>query len=133
MGRVENIFRLRWQISRDTGVAFASGLAVIALSTLLLPFRGTAWEGAAFFILRDLAMDFGFGFVLPVAYTLFVEGQPLAELGLTTRRWVANLAVNIVLAVLLAFIFASEAPPEARLTLTPAMLGAVFYILVAGI
>lgn len=133
LNRVKAILRLRWQVSRDTIVAFASGLIVIALSLALLPFKGTRWHGAAFLVLRDVVMVFGFGFVVPIGHTLFVEKNPLSELGLTRRRWALNLAVNAVLAVLLALQFVAETPAGAGLSLTPAALGAVFYLMVAGI
>jgi membrane protease YdiL (CAAX protease family) len=127
-------FRFKWQPSKDTAIAFVSGLIVIALSLALLPFGGTRWEGVAFLALRDLVMIFGFGFAVPIYYTLFVERNPLSELGITRRRWVVSLVVNIVLAALFALIFASEAAETGQtIALTPAMLGAIFYIMVSGI
>lgn len=127
-------FRLKWQPSRDTAVAFASGLIVIGLSVALLPFRGTRWHGVAFLVLRDLVMVFGFGFAIPICYTLFVERNPLSELGITRRRWVVSLVVNIVLAALFALMFVSEAAETGQtMAFTPAVLGAIFYIMVTGI
>lgn len=127
-------FRFKWQPSRDTAVAFVSGLIVIALSVALLPFEGTAGERVAFLVLRDLVMIFGFGFAIPIYYTLFVERNPLSEQGITRRRWVVSLMVNIVLAALFALIFASEmAETGQTIVLSPATLGAIFYIMVAGI
>lgn len=131
--RLWKIGWLRWQPTRDTWVAFGVGLAVIALSTLLLLGRDTSREGVAFFALRDLAMVFGFGFVVPVGYTLFVERNPLSELGLTRHRWALNLAVNAVLAVLLALQFTAETPAGASLSMTPVTMGAIFYLMVTGI
>jgi len=113
-------------------VAFDSGLIVIALSLALLPFKDTRWHGAAFLILRDLVMVFGFGFAVPLYYTLFVEKNPLSELGLTGRRWALNLAVNAVLTVLLALQLTAETPAGPGLSLTPATLGAVFYIILTS-
>ena len=130
MHRITNIFVLRFRPDRDTLVAFLSGFMVIALSAGLLPFAGTRWEWLAGTILRDLLMIVGFGFVVPLGYTLFVEKNPLTELGINGRRWGLMLLINLLLAVLLAWLFMTETEIMPVVDLMKAR--AVFYIMLAA-
>ena len=130
MHNIKNIFALRFRPDRDTWVAFISGFIVISLSAGMLPFAGTRWEWLSGTILRDLLMIVGFGFVVPLGYTLFVEKKPLTELGISGRRWGLMLFVNLLLAGLLAWLFLSDTESIPVFDLTK--VKAILYIMLAA-
>lgn len=130
MHGIKNVFALRFQPDKDTLVALLCGFMVIALSAGLLPFAGTSWDWLSGTILRDLLMIVGFGFVVPLGYTLFVEKNPLTELGINRRRLALLLSINLLLAALLAWLFMSET--ETMPVVDTAKVKAILYIMLAA-
>ena len=127
---MRNLFKFK--VTKDTGIAAAAGLAIIALSLLMLPFGGDSIRDMFIsFVLRDILMIFGLGVVF---VSLFVEKKGrsvLADLGFTKRKWILSLILNIVLGAGLLFVFLKDEVPENVISLNN-LYGAM-YILVAGI
>lgn len=127
---MKNLFRFK--ITKDTGIAAATGLTMIALSLLMLPFGGDSISDTVIsFVLRDLLMIFGLGVVFVSLYVDKKGKEVIAELGFTKRKWILSLVINVVLAAGLLAVFLKDEVPENVMTLKN-LFGAS-YILVAGV
>lgn len=127
---MKNLFRFK--ITKDTGIAAATGLTMIALSLLMLPFGGDSISDTVIsFVLRDLLMIFGLGVVFVSLYVEKKGKEVIAELGFTKRKWILSLVINVVLAAGLLAVFLKDEVPENVMTLKN-LFGAS-YILVAGV
>jgi hypothetical protein len=72
-------------------------LVVAALRTATIVV--TAERGILYFLLYAVVGATVFGMVVPLLLMVFVRHRPIADPGLTTRRWPVNLTLQSVLAV----------------------------------
>ena len=127
---MKNLFRFK--ITKDTGIAAVAGLAMIALSLLMIPFGGDSVRDTVIsFILRDLLMIFGLGVVFVSLHVEKKGAGTLPELGFTKRKWILSLIINVALAAGLLAVFLKDEVPVNVISLKN-LYGAT-YILVAGI
>jgi membrane protease YdiL (CAAX protease family) len=93
--RRKEAFALRWQPTRHTWVAVGTGLLAFAFSALLLLFE----DGSiATRIIHYGLIYIVCGFAIPWGYTLLVERETPAALGLKRERWVLSLILSLVVA-----------------------------------
>jgi membrane protease YdiL (CAAX protease family) len=93
--RRKEAFQFRWRPTRHTWVAVGTGLFAFALSALLLLFEdGSVVSGIILYGLIWLVC----GCVVPWGYTLLVERNTPAAMGLTRKRWVTSLILSLVVA-----------------------------------
>ena len=100
-------------------------LAIVALSWLLVvaALRAattivTPDRGFLYFLVYAVAGATILGLGIPLWWMVFVRHRPVAELGLTTRRWQVSLGLQAIFAVvlyLLAYRDLVDLPPTARL------------------
>lgn len=98
---------LKWQPAKETIVAFTTGLLIILLSALMIPFNANSWIRI---VIHDIGMICLAGIMLPLSY-MQKSGRCFAELGLTHRRWYVFLPINLILGVFLLYIFIYWVPP----------------------
>lgn len=124
--RRKEAFAFRWQPTRHTWVAVATGLLVFVLSSSLLLFDESS-RGAHFinFVLIWAVC----GFAVPWAYTLFVERSKLANMGLTRERLKLSLILNVVLGGFFLLLMVSEGDPSA---IDPVIFGRGAFVLFIG-
>lgn len=84
---------------------FATGLAIILLSTAMILFKGSQIETILHILLRDFLMIFVVGFCFPLLYVRTKEEQPYAALGITKRRLKTSLVLNVFFTILLLLSF----------------------------
>lgn len=122
----------RFSITGETVIAFIAGLAMVALSLLMIPFGGDSLRDTVIsFILRDFMMIFGLGVVFVTFYIEKNGQEVLTDLGFTNRKWIPSLIINFVLAAGLLAMFLKDQMPENVISLKN--LYGASYILVAGI
>ena len=127
---MKNLFRFK--VTKDTGIAAAAGLGMIALSLLMIPFGGdSARDTVISFILRDVLMIFGLGVVFVSLYVEKKSEEALAELGFTRRKLVLSLILNLAFAAGLLAVFLKDQVPDNVVSLKN--LYGASYIVVAGI
>lgn len=100
---------LRWQLSRETLVALVAVVVVLGLSAAMIPFEKLPWISIA---IRDVGQIFIVGILFPLVY-IQRSGKGWAEFGFSFKKWPIFLLINLVLGVLLFFMFLSESPPPA--------------------
>jgi membrane protease YdiL (CAAX protease family) len=93
--RRREAFVLRWQPTRHTWIAVGTGMLAFAFSASLLLFDG--WPPTALVIMYGLIYVVC-GFAIPWGYTLLVERNTPAAMGLTREKWVISLILSLVLA-----------------------------------
>ena len=91
------VFALRWRPSLDLAVVAASWALVVA-SLSAATYIATAANGIQYFLFYAVLGATGFGFALPVGWMVYVRRRPLADLGLTTRRWRWSLSLQLAFA-----------------------------------
>lgn len=127
---MKELFRFR--LTKDTLVAVIAGIAMIALSLLMLPFSGdTVSDMIVSFLLRDVLMIFGLGIVF---VTLIADKKGkgiLTDMGFTRRKLILSLVLDLVFAAGLAAVFVKDGMPRNILDISN--LFAAAYILTAGI
>lgn len=116
-----------WSPQPITAGAAATGTLIIALSLLMLRFPAGSIGGI---IVRDILMILCAGLFWPL-HRMLAEGDPGA-FGLNAKRWPIALAVNIALAIALAFVFAREAHLPAGFSFVD-HAGEIAYIMLAGV
>ena len=122
----------RFKVTKDTVIAVAAGILMIALSLLMIPFGGdSARDTVISFILRDVLMIFGLGVVFVSLYVEKKGKEAIEELGFTKRKWILSLILNIVLGAGLLAVFLKDGKPVDVISLKN--LYGASYILVAGI
>lgn len=127
---MKNLFRFK--VTKDTGIAAAAGLGMIALSLLMIPFGGdSARDTVISFILRDVLMIFGLGVVFVSLYVEKKSKEVITELGFTKRKWALSLILNLSFAAGLLAVFLKDGKPADVISLKN--LYGASYILVAGI
>lgn len=122
----------RWNLTKDTGLAFLMGIVMIALSLCMLPFSGeSVLDLGMSFLLRDVIMILGLGVIFVTLYCKKKGEGTWNLLGIKKEKWHISLVVDVVLAVLLLIMFLMEKVPEHILSL--GNLYGTVYILAAGI
>ena len=128
--RRREAFAVRWQPTRHTWVAVGTGMLAFALSASLLLFEAGS---VASRIIHNGLIYVLCGFAIPWGYTLLVERDTPAAMGLRRERWVLSLVLNAVLAGLLSLIIIFEADLDAidpgkfaRATFTLVAAGGLF-------
>lgn len=97
----------QWKPDKETGVALAAGLVVIFLSALMLPFNVDSWIRIT---IHDIGMICLTGILFPLLY-IQKSGCSFADFGMTLRRWYVFVPINLILGVLLLYIFIYWVPP----------------------
>jgi hypothetical protein len=95
----------------------------------MIPTREIPWLSIA---IRDLAMIALVGIALPLWY-IRNHGSDWVAFGLTWRRWIIYLPINLVLGALLFLLFRAESPTLDDLRLTVPMLWQCSYVMLAGV
>jgi len=123
----------RWHPSYETLIAAVVGLIVLSLSVAMIPAQQIPWLTI---LIRDIVQVFLVGILFPLVYVLRF-GPSFPEFGMSLKRWHVFLPINLVLALLIFFIFLSQSPPPADFRLSAPvvwkgayMLCAVFFELV---
>jgi len=96
--RRKEAFAWRWQPTRHTWVAVGTGLLAFALSASLLLFEAGS---VAARLVHYGGIYVACGCVIPWGYTLLVERNTPAAMGVKRERWAVSLALNLILAGLL--------------------------------
>ena len=104
--RRKEILRLRWQPDRHTWVAVGTGLLATILSTSLLLLGSESVAGR---IVLYGGIYVLCGLIIPWGYTLLVERQGPAAMGLRRERWLSSLIVGAILAGLLSLVIVFQA------------------------
>ena len=97
---------LRWQPTRHTWVAVGTGILAFALSASLLLFDA---DSVAAQVIHYGLIYVVCGFAIPWGYTLLVERNSPAAMGLRRERWVTSLILGAVMAGLFSPIMIFEA------------------------
>ena len=118
----------RWRFSHRTMVAFAAGFGIIGLSAAMRPFS-THWHWVGIAI-RDIGQIFLVGTLFPLAY-MKRSGKGCAEYGFTFRKWPLFLAIDLILGILLFWMFLLESPPPEGFHLDAPTVWSAAYITVA--
>ena len=122
----------RFNVTKDTWIAVVTGLLMIALSLLMIPFVGDSIRDTVIsFVLRDVLMIFGLGVVFVSLYVEKKGKEAVEELGFTKRKWILSLILNLVLAAGLLAVFLKDQVPDNVVSLKN--LYGASYIVVAGI
>jgi membrane protease YdiL (CAAX protease family) len=80
-------------------------------------------------MIRDIGQIFLVGILFPLVF-IHCSGKDWAELGFRLRKWPLFLLINLVLGILLFFMFLSESPPPADFRLdAPTLWSAAFVML----
>jgi hypothetical protein len=119
----------RWQPSRPTLIATIAAVTVIALSAAMIPTKDIPW---LYIFLRDIAMISLVGILFPLMYIFRAEND-FSGFGLSFKRWYIYLPINLVLGILLFFMFLSENPLPADFRLSVLVFWRVAYIMLAGV
>jgi len=118
---------LRWQPSRETLVALVAGVVVLGLSAAMIAFEKLPWISIA---IRDVGQIFLVGILFPLVY-IQRSGKGWAEFGFSFKKWPIFLVINLVLGVLLFFMFLSESPPPADFRLNAPTVWSAAYVMLA--
>jgi hypothetical protein len=133
---VKQIFAIRWRPNKDLAVVALSWVLVVAALYSATVVVGTrVWDGMAYFFLYAVVGATLCGLGIPLYWMTVVRRRPVAELGLTTRRWKISLAAQAVLAALLYFATLAQVQlppieqllPLVALSLTIGFFEAVFW------
>ena len=104
--RRKEALALRWQPTRHTWVAVGAGLAAFALSASLLLFDS---ESAVAHVIHYGLIYVVCGVAVPWGYTLLVERNTPAEMGLKRERWLISLILSLIVAGLFSPVIIFEA------------------------
>jgi membrane protease YdiL (CAAX protease family) len=117
----------RWQPSRETLVALLAGGVVIGLSAAMISFKNWPW---ASIMIRDIGQIFLVGILFPLLF-IHRSGKTWGEFGFHFRKWFLFLLINLVLGILLFFMFLSESPPPADFRLNASTLWSAAFVMLA--
>lgn len=124
--RRKEAFVVRWQPTRHTWVAVVTGLLVFALSSSLLLFE----QGAKIAKFINYVLMWAVcGFAVPWIYSLFAERSQLASMGLTRKRLVLSLILNVVLGGFFVLLMIAEGDPS---KIDPVVFGRGTFVLMIG-
>ena len=97
----KDIFEFRWQPERGTWVAVGTGLLAFVLSAVLLLLEPGSLFGH---LVLYGGIWAGCGVAIPWVYTLLVEGDTLAGLGLRREKWKQSLLIGLGLAAFFSLV-----------------------------
>jgi membrane protease YdiL (CAAX protease family) len=117
----------RWRVSGGTIAALLAGVAVLALSAVMIPLENLPWARIA---VRDIGQVFILGILIPLLY-IHRSGKNWAEFGLSLRKWLIFLLIDLVLGAILFFMFLSKNPPPHGFHLSGPVLWSAAYVMVA--
>jgi membrane protease YdiL (CAAX protease family) len=117
----------RWQPTRDTLVAIVAGVVIIILSAAMLPFENWPWVKIA---IRDVVQIFLVGILFPLVY-IQNHGKDWVGFGFSLKKWHIFLLIDLVLGILLFFMFLSESPPSPQFRLNAPTVWSAVYIMLA--
>lgn len=121
----------KFELSKDTAVAFISGVVVIFLSLLMSFFqKQTIIDEIMSIFLRDVLMILFIGFWFVLYYVIIVKKENVSILGITKKKLALSLVSNVVLGVSLLIVFMRGGE---RIIFNYGTLCAIVYILAAGI
>lgn len=104
--RRREAWAVRWEPTRHTWVALGTGMAAFLFSAALLLFE----EGSASARLIHYVLIYVLcGFILPWGYTLLVEQDTPAAMGLSNKKWQLSLALNVGLGAFFLLVLLAEA------------------------
>ena len=129
------LFRFKFNWTKDTWVALLLGGLVVGLSFTLQAFQAKTHINAMLsFIVLDLLMKGIIGFTIPLFYILVVRNKSLALFGITKKRWKISLLLGLLFASLLLIQFILEPGNKGKeILIRSNVFIPVFYIFVAGI
>ena len=135
MEKLKNIFRVRFDFTKDTGIAFLLGLLVIGLSLLLSTFKPTTTlTKISSFLILDVSIKLIVGFFIPLWYILIHKKYNFDFFGITKKKWKQSLTLGIVFMLLLIIQFISESKEKGvEILLRSEAIIPIIYILVSGI
>jgi membrane protease YdiL (CAAX protease family) len=113
-------------LSEGTLVAFSAGILCIFLSYLLIVFRE---KRIARFVIRDIITIVVLGVILPVSW-IKANSLSFNEFGLPGENWLWAIFANMILALILATIFISEARKKGQIPTFSGKYGTIFYLIV---
>jgi membrane protease YdiL (CAAX protease family) len=93
--RRKEAFRFRWQPTRHTWVAVGAGLLAFIFSASLLLFEPGSVPAM---LIHNGLIYIVCGAAIPWGYTILVERETPAALGLKRKRWVLSLILSLVVA-----------------------------------
>lgn len=117
----------RWQPTKETLVAFASGLLCVGLSAAGLLFNNLQWARIA---IRDVGQILLLGILFPLVYIRHSTND-WASFGFSFRKWPIYLSINLILGVLLFFLFLFESPIPIGFHLNATTLWSIAYVMLA--
>jgi len=115
----------KWQPSRNTLVPTFSGLVVLSLSISMILVHNLPWLST---IIRDIFQVFLVGIVFPLVY-IHRSASHFSEFGLSLKNWYIFLPINVILGIVLFFIFLSGSPPPAQFRLNALELWTAAYVM----
>jgi uncharacterized protein len=133
---LKHILAVRWKPTKDlVVVALSWVLVVAALYSATVIIGTTVWDGMAYFFLYAVVGATLCGLGLPLFWMTVIRRRPIADLGLTTRRWTISLTAQAILAVPLYFATLAKVQlppieqllPLVALSLTIGFFEAVFW------
>lgn len=121
----------KFELSKDTAVAFISGVVVILLSLLMSFFqKQTIIDEIMSIFLRDVLMILFIGFCFVLYYVIIVKKENISVLGITKNKLVLSLGLNMVFGISLLISFMKDG---SRIMFNYGALCAIVYIFAAGI
>lgn len=115
----------KWRPSRNTLIPTFSGLVVLSLSVSMILVHNAPWLST---IIRDIFQVFLVGIVFPLVY-IHRSASHSSEFGLSLKKWYIFLPINMILGILLFFMFLSGSPPPAEFRLNASVLWTVAYVM----
>jgi membrane protease YdiL (CAAX protease family) len=122
---ISKLFRL--QPSRETLVALIAGGIVIGLSAAMIPLKNWPWASIA---IRDIGQILLAGILFPLLF-IHRSGKNWDQFGFRLRKWPLFLLINLVLGILLLFMFLSESPPPTDFRLNASTLWSAAFVMLA--
>lgn len=104
--RHKEAFVFRWQPTRHTWVAVGAGLLAFVFSASMLL---VGVDSLAAKLIHRVLIYALCGVAIPWGYTLLVEREPVAAMGLHRDRWAVSLILNLIFAALMSLIIVFEA------------------------
>jgi hypothetical protein len=102
MENIKEIFKFKWNPSRDLLVMLVSWLLVVgALYTATVIIGTKTAGGMLYFLLYAIVGALLFGIGIPVVWMLVIKKQPLSSLGITKKNLVLSLVLQLVFSVFL--------------------------------
>ncbi|MFX0548554.1 type II CAAX prenyl endopeptidase Rce1 family protein [Hathewaya histolytica] len=123
---------IKFNPTKDTGVAFICGVLIIILSLLMNFFKDRSlFHKLVSVLFRDILMilTIGFGFVL--YYVLIKKRGKLSDIEITQKKLLPSLILNVIFGICLLFMFMSKS--TRRIIINYSTFCAIVYIFVAGI